>query len=231
MSVALPILGAVLAVIGVILMVVQLFINLFIGRQEPPDPIQDFIDDVAHSVIASFDKSPDPQLSYTLSKDDVIAGRVTTLTLEGVNKTEEDITISHATITLYSGDDYVCLFENRANETDPIKLVSETDVNHDENGYTYVGPSGLSVGELPTPARLGTTSGYYRYDLQAAGPPKEASTGLKAVILKKGEAFKSVWTAKVNKRGDDDEQSTSWIELVEALLKDKCQLQFMLNRV
>ncbi|KAI1828148.1 hypothetical protein F4861DRAFT_245595 [Xylaria intraflava] len=228
MSVALPILGAVLAVIGIVLMIVQFFISLFVGKQDPPDPIQDFIDDVGHALIKTFDQAPEPQLSYSLSQQEVQGGSVIALQIEGVNNSSDDVTLSHATITLYSGDDNVCLFAEAA---DVIQLVAESDQHHDTAGYTYVTPSSLSAGQLPTPAKLGNTSNYYEYDLQVAGPPKEASTGLQYLVLKQNEKFQSIWTAVVNKPGADAEKSTSWIEIVEVGLKDKCQQQFMLQRV
>ncbi|KNG86160.1 hypothetical protein ANOM_006584 [Aspergillus nomiae NRRL 13137] len=231
MSVALPILGAVLAVIGVILMLVQFFINLFTGKQDPPDPIKDFINDVAHKLIAAFDKAPEPQLTYTLDNDKPSAGGVTTLTIEAVNNSSNDVTLSHTTISLYSGDDDVCLFRNGADETDLIQLVEETDANAKDDGHTYLTPSTVTVGQLPPPSKLGNTSTYYQYDLQAAGPPAEKSKSLQPLILKKGERLKSIWTGKVNGKGEDEERSTSWIELVEVGLKDKCQMQFMLTRV
>jgi hypothetical protein len=84
---------------------------------------------------------------------------------------------------------------------------------------------------LPTPAKLGTTSNYYQYNLQAAGPRKENSTSLTNLILKNGEKLKPVWRAVVNKTGEDKEKSTSWIEVVEAGLKDKTQHQFKITRV
>lgn len=224
MSVALPILGAVLAVIGVVLMIVQLSINLLIGRQEPPDPIKDFIDDVGHSLIKTFDDSPTPQLTYTISKTDVSAGHVTTIIIEGVNKSTDDVTLSHTTITLYSGDDNVCLFQNT---TDTIQLVPENDNNHDKDGHTYVAPSARSGGQLPMPDRLGNRPYYYKYNLQAAGPPKDFSTGLKNLILKQGEKFQSVWTAMINQRGGDDEKSTSWVEgQVSTAVQDQQALIF-----
>ncbi|KAE8380072.1 hypothetical protein BDV26DRAFT_279869 [Aspergillus bertholletiae] len=231
MSVALPILGAVLAVIGVILLLVQFFINLFIGKQDPPDPIKDFIDDVAHKLIATFETAPEPQLTYTLDNKKPSAGGVTTLTIEAVNNSASDVTLSHTTISLYAGDDDVCLFQNGTDGTDLIQLVEETDSNINNNGYTYLSPSTVAIGQLPTPSRLGNTSIYYQYNLQAAGPPAEESKSLQNLIVKKGEAFKSIWTAQVNRKGSDTESSTSWIELVEVGLKDKCQKQFMLTRV
>jgi hypothetical protein len=127
MSVALPILGAVLAVIGIVLMLVQLFINFFVARQPPPDPIQDFIDDVGHALIKTFDTAPEPQLTYSISSTSVSASEVTTLTIEGLNETQNDVTLSRTTITLYSGDDDVCLF---GEGEDFIKLIPDDDSNH-----------------------------------------------------------------------------------------------------
>lgn len=231
MSVALPILGAVLAVLGVVLMIVQLFINIFIGRQEPPDPIADFIDDVGHEVISTFETAPQPKLTYSISSSSASAGQVTTLTITGKNTSSSDVTISYAQITLYSGNDDVCLFRNGADDTANISLVLDTDAGKQENGHTYVTPSSVTNAQLPQPSRLGTESTYYEYNLQAAGPVAEASNGLKQLVVKAGESFQSVWTAKVNGRGDDSEKSTSWIEVVEAVLKDKCQTQFLFQRL
>ncbi|EKV12208.1 Eukaryotic aspartyl protease family protein [Penicillium digitatum] len=228
MSVALPILGAVLAVIGIVLMLVQLFINLFVARQPPPDPIQEFIDKVGHALIKTFDQAPEPKLTYSISSTSVSADSVNTLTIEGVNETKSDVTLSRTTITLYSGDDDVCLFRNGA---DYIQLVPDDDPNRETSGHTYVAPQKITAGQLPTPAKLGTTSNYYQYNLQAAGPPKENSTNLTSLILKHGEKLKSVWTAVANKIGDDKEKSTSWIEVIEAGLKDKTQHQFKITRV
>ncbi|KAB8291299.1 hypothetical protein EYC80_009985 [Monilinia laxa] len=231
LSVALPILGAVLAVIGVILMVVQLFINLFVKTQEPPDPISDFIDDVAHSLISTFDDSPKSQLNYSVSTSDAHAGEVSTITITGKNESSSDVTISYTAITLYSGDDDVCLFRNGADDTDSIVLALDNDPNKNANGHTFVTPSSITTAQLPTPSRLGNTSAYYEYDLRAAGPPKETSKSLSYLILKAGESFQSIWTAKINNKGDTKERSTSWIEVIEAGLKDTCQSQFVLQRV
>ncbi|KAJ8061184.1 hypothetical protein OCU04_010257 [Sclerotinia nivalis] len=230
-SVALPILGAALAVLGVILMVVQLFINLFVKAQPPPDPIADFIDDVGHELITSFDASPESQLKYSISASDVTAGKVTTITITGKNESSGDVTISNAAITLYSGDDDVCLFRNGADETNEITLVLDTDANKNENGHTFVTPSKITAAKLPTPSRLGNTSIYYEYDLRAAGLLKETSSSLENLVLKAGESFQSIWTAKINNKGDDKEKSSSWVEIVENGLTDACQSQFVLHRI
>lgn len=82
MSVALPILGAVLTVIRIDLNVIQVLVNLFIGRQDPPDPIADFIKDVGHKLIGAFDAAPAPQLTYLISDHQVSADKVATITIK-----------------------------------------------------------------------------------------------------------------------------------------------------
>ncbi|KAJ8133039.1 hypothetical protein O1611_g587 [Lasiodiplodia mahajangana] len=228
MSAALSILGAVLAIIGIVLMIVQLFISFFVAKQDPPDPIGDFLKSTGHKLVASFDKAPSTELSYTISTSNLTGGSVAIVTIEGTNTSSKTVVVSHATITLYSGDDDVCLFGAGAG----IALVQEHDQSHDKPDHIYITPSSVSAGQLPKPAKLGNTSSYYEYDLQVAGPPKgSTSTGLNNLSLKPSEAFKSVWTAVINKAGSTLEKSTSWIEVVEVGLKDKCQTQFMLQRL
>ncbi|KAI1757865.1 hypothetical protein F4782DRAFT_475448 [Xylaria castorea] len=231
MSVVLPILGAVLAVVGVILMMVQLFINLFVAKQDPPDPIRDFIDDVGHKVIRSFGAAPPALLQYSISGGKVNAGQVVTLSIKGENKSSDEVTLSYVAITLYSGDDDVCLFRNGADETANIQLVPDTDSNKDKNGYTYATPSDTVGSQLPAPAKLGSETDYYEYNLQVAGPPKETSSSLNTLVLKAGESFQSFWTAKVNSKGPDAERSLSWVEVVENGLVDRCQSHFSLSRI
>ncbi|KAI9043209.1 uncharacterized protein KD926_004393 [Aspergillus affinis] len=231
MSVALPILGAVLAVVGIVLVIVQVLINFFMGTKPPPDPIADFIEEEAYGrLIDTFDTASSPQLSYTISDLKVTAGQVKTITIKGENKSSDDVTVSNAVITLYSGDDSACLFSNGADETENIQLVDDSDSNHDSDGYTYVTPADTTAAQFPTPGRLGNTSAYYGYDLQMAGPPA-TSTKLKELVVKACEYFESIWTAKINKKGDSDDSSVSGIEIVENGLKDRCQVQFALQRV
>jgi hypothetical protein len=228
MSVVLPIAGAVLAVIGMVLMIVQLFVNFYSARQKPQDPIEDFIRDVAHKLIDAFDPSPEPELAYTISHTDVCAGKNMTITITGKNMSSKTVTLSHTRITLYTGDDDVCLF----NSTEPyIELVGDDEQDKDKDGHTYVTTSDLSGADLPTPAKLGNESKYYQYELKAAGPPQDFTTSLKNLVLEKGQMFKSVWTAGINKKGKDKDSSTSWIELVEVGLVDKCVEQFTLHRI
>ncbi|KAJ5546864.1 hypothetical protein N7494_004449 [Penicillium frequentans] len=228
MSVALPLLGAVLAVIGMVLMIVQLFVNFYSAQQEPPDPIADFVKDVGHALIATFDPSPEPQLTYSISKTDVRARESTSITITGVNNSPDKVTLSHTKITLYTGNDDVCLFRN----TKPyIQLVEDQNSDKGQDGYTYVTTHDISGAQLPEPAKLGNKSDYYQYDLKAAGPPQKFTTSLKNLILEKGQKFQSVWTALVNDKGKDSDSSTSWIEIAEVGLKDKCQQQFTLHRI
>jgi hypothetical protein len=204
-------------------------INFFTGTKPPPDPIADFIEEEAHGLIGTFDIAPQPQLAYSIPSK-VTAGQVQTITIRGENMSSEDVTLSNAVITLYSGDDTVCLFRNGADEIDQIQLVEDTDPNKKNNGFTYVTPASTIAARLPIPARLGNTSAYYEYNLQVAGPP-DTTTRLQQLVVKAGEYVESIWTATINKKGDSDDSSVSWIEIVENGLKDRCQVQFSLQRV
>ncbi|KAJ5699522.1 hypothetical protein N7536_002535 [Penicillium majusculum] len=84
---------------------------------------------------------------------------------------------------------------------------------------------------LSTREQFDSPFGHIYYNLQTAGPPKETSTTLTSLIFENAEKIKSVWTVVVNKKGDDKKKQTSWIEVMEAELKDKSQHQFKITWV
>ncbi|PYH83541.1 hypothetical protein BO82DRAFT_400299 [Aspergillus uvarum CBS 121591] len=57
--------------------------------------------------------------------------------------------------------------ENKSSED----LSEDISCDKDNNGHTYVTPASTTAAQLPSPARLGSTSAYCEYDLQVAGPP------------------------------------------------------------
>lgn len=232
MSVALPLLGAVLTVIGVVIMPVQLFINLFAKNQELPDPIGEFIRDRAHGLISGFDNAPTPQLRYSTPKLELAAGQVASIKITGTNESSTDGTVSHTDITIYSGDDEVSIFRSNANDQKGnIKLASDVDPPRVEDGHIYVTPKENAVARLLELSRLGNTSKYFEYNLKTAGLTKTKSQALGNLVLKLGAKFESVWTGMINKKGEASETSVSWMDVVEYGLKKKCQAECMLRRV
>ncbi|KAL4786841.1 hypothetical protein BJX76DRAFT_354842 [Aspergillus varians] len=209
MTAALSIFGGVLAVVGIVLMLVQVFINLFAPANPPADRLK-------------ISSTP----WHTIS-----SGEVATITITGQNKSSDDVTISNTKITLYSGDDDVCLFRNGANGTATIQLVTDNDPKKSNDGYTYDTPNTTTAAQLPTPASLGGDTTYYEYGLEVAGLPQDTSSKLQQLVLKAGEAFNSVWTGEINDKGKSDDTSISWIDVVENGLYDRCHAQFSLLRV
>ncbi|PYI25874.1 hypothetical protein BP00DRAFT_451728 [Aspergillus indologenus CBS 114.80] len=189
-------------VLGAVLAVAV--INFFTGTKPPPDPIANFIEDEAHGPIASFDTAPDPQLSYFISNANATAGQGRTITTKLENKSSEDVAVSNH-----------------------YPLVEDTSFDKGSNGHTCVTPASTTAAQLASPARLGSTSAYYEYVFHAAGPP-DTTTKLLQLVVKAGRYVESIWTGKVNAKGDSDNSSISWVEIVENGLKDRCQVQFPL---
>jgi hypothetical protein len=225
LSMALPIIGAVLAVIGVVLMILGFFVNLY-KTDPPPDPVEEYIDDIGKPLIGQFNDAPEPQLTYTISHENVTPGQLTSIEIVAENKTSEDVSLTNTRISLLSGNDDTCLFA----ADDKIALVEDTDPNKDTENHTYVTPSKVTDANLPRPSKLGTTSVYYQYDLRLAGPEKDGENALQALVLKPAEKIRSVWKARINRKGEDDDHTSSRVDIVELFKNDKSHVQFTLVR-
>lgn len=224
MSVALPIIGAVLAIVGLVLTVITFFVQT--QKSDPPtEPIDEHIKTISRPLIASFDEAPVPQLTYSISHSEVTAGTLATIRINARNDTKKDVTLTNTRITVLTGDDDVCLFS----ASDNIALVSDMDPGRENENHTYVTPHGVVDANLPKPSKIGTTSIYYQMDLRIAGPKeKSGENALQKLVLKPSEVIQSIWTARINRRRDD---STSHIDIVELANNDKSYCQFTLKRI
>ncbi|RAK93737.1 hypothetical protein BO79DRAFT_284299 [Aspergillus costaricaensis CBS 115574] len=215
---ALPILGAVLAVLGVVMMLINLFVNLF-GGSPPPDPVQEFIDHVAKDLVGGFEKAPPPKLDYTIPSVTYESGKVTGITIKGENTTADEISIPNARIIVTSGSDDVCLFS-----TNEFELVEDTDTDKDSDGHLYVTPNRKAEGTLSSSV-LGDETEYHEYDLVVGGNKKDTENSLHKLILQAKESFTAVWTGKINKSG------RSTVEIIEKSDLDKCHVQYTVLRI
>ncbi|KAI1298340.1 hypothetical protein F5Y03DRAFT_409408, partial [Xylaria venustula] len=224
-SVVLPIIGAVLAVVGIILMFVGLFVNLY--KSDPPeDPVETYINDTGKPLLALFNDAPDPQLDYTISHTYVTPGEVTSIEITGQNNSGKEVSLTNTRISLLSGGDDTCLFA----ADDKIILVSDSDQGKDTENHTYVAPDETTDANLQPPSKLGTTSTYYQYDLRLAGPKKAGEDALQALVLKPAEKIRSVWKARINKKGPDSDNTSSKVSVVEFFQNDKSHVEFTLVR-
>ncbi|PYH66584.1 uncharacterized protein BO88DRAFT_468977 [Aspergillus vadensis CBS 113365] len=215
---ALPILGAVLAVLGIVMMLINLFVNLF-GGSPPPDPVQEFIDHVAKGLVGGFEKAPPPKLDYTIPSVTYESGKVTGITIKGENTTGDEISIPNARIIVTSGSDDVCLFS-----TNEFELVEDTDSDKDSDGHLYVTPNSKAEGTLSSSV-LGDETEYHEYDLVVGGNKKDTENSLHKLILRAKESFTAVWTGKINKSG------RSLVEIIEKSDLDKCHVQYTVLRI
>ncbi|OJI87346.1 hypothetical protein ASPTUDRAFT_116731 [Aspergillus tubingensis CBS 134.48] len=215
---ALPILGAVLAVLGVVMMLINLFANLF-GGSPPPDPVQVFIDHVAKGLVGGFENAPPPKLDYTIPSVTYESGKVTGITIKGENTTADEISIPNARIIVTSGSDDVCLFS-----TNEFELVEDTDTDKDSDGHLYVTPNRKAEGTLSSSV-LGDETEYHEYDLVVGGNKKDTENSLHKLILQAKESFTAVWTGKINKSG------RSTVEIIEKSDLDKCHVQYTVLRI
>ncbi|RAQ44153.1 hypothetical protein AFGD_012535 [Aspergillus flavus] len=215
---AIPVLGAVLVILGIVMMIVNFFLSLFGGS--PPDPVADFIDDVGKKLLDQFEESPPPKLEYTISTDSVTVGKTTSIFVQGQNKSDQELTVSNVHITLTSGSEDDCLFNS-----DSFELVNDDDSAKDSSKHVYV-TSGSTVAAELSHSQLGYdySKNYSEYDLQVAGCKKETESSLLSLVLKPGESFKAWWTAEINKTGH------SFVDVVEKSLFDRGHKQFLIVR-
>jgi hypothetical protein len=215
---AIPVLGAILVILGIVMMIVNFFLSLFGGSL--PDPVADFIDDVGKKLLDQFEESPPPKLEYTISTDSVTVGKTTSIFIQGQNKSGQELTVSNVHITLTSGGEDDCLFNS-----DSFELVNDDDSAKDSSKHVYVTPSSTVGAELSN-SQLGYdySKNYSEYDLQVAGCKKETESSLLSLVLQPGESFKAWWTAEINKKGD------SSVDVVEKSLFDRGHKQFPIVR-
>lgn len=202
-AVAIPIIGAVLAVLGFILTLV----GFFIGRhaaEPPPDPVQTFINTVAKPLIATWKEAPDPRLSYAASPSAVTAGRNATVTVEMRNNSNSDVRLTRTQISLYGGTEPHNLFrEDRFTLDNPTRGIKVEMLDRDPfsagGGRVSVNPANKTF------ARLHETifSTQTLYEASIFGNTENPDTPLGGFLLKPNEHVTVAWSGDIsNARGD-----------------------------
>lgn len=107
-----PVLGAILVIIGVVIMAVLSALNLI--KKEPPKktPVEEFLGDKGHILVEGFPDLPQSLLTYSgPSKLQQNADSLVTLT--ATNQTDKDVTLSRIEFSLEVGQDDAALFSAR----------------------------------------------------------------------------------------------------------------------
>lgn len=90
-AVALPIFGAVLAVIGVILMILSFFLNKE-EKKTPPDPVKEFIKNEVRTLVRELADAPANQLTYDIQPESLPGGALAALRIKVSNNLGADVT-------------------------------------------------------------------------------------------------------------------------------------------
>ena len=111
LAVTIPVIGAVLAVIGIIIT----FLSFFIRTRKkpdppPPDPVVTFINQVAKPLIHTWMEAPNPALQHAVSPTPQTAGRDARVTTEVRNNSSRDVRFRRLRINLNGGTEPTCLF-------------------------------------------------------------------------------------------------------------------------
>ncbi|KPM46112.1 hypothetical protein AK830_g409 [Neonectria ditissima] len=202
LSVALPVIGAVLAVLGIVLMIVSLFIDMY--KTEPqPNPVGDFVRDVARSMIKPWNDPPPSKLTYSLNTTAVGASSTATVTITGKN-TGQDVSLAYTQMSVWTGQSDECLFSEEA-----FHLPNDAEK---KGGTTTLAPSDLAKPTLK-PTLLGEKPNrYWAYNVWASGA-KSAGNKMGSLTVPSGKEFQCSFLGKVNRAGK------SIIEIVETTIE------------
>lgn len=202
LSVAIPVIGAVLAVMGIILMIVSVFVDMY--KTEPqPDPVGDFVRNIARPVIKPWNDPPPSKLTYQLSAIEVSASSVATVTITGKN-TGKDMSLAYAQMSVWTGQSDECLFSEEA-----FYLPNSPDKKN--GGTATLVPSDLAKPTLK-PTLLGEKPNrYWIYNMWASGAQREDNK-MGSLTVPSGKEFQCSFLGKVNKTGK------SIIDIVETTI-------------
>ena len=196
LSVAIPILGAVLALVGIGLMIAMAFVDMY-ATVPPPDPVGKFIDQVVGPLTRNWQKSPEPQLSYAYSKRGG-SKEAGTVTISGENKTSETVAVLYSQMSVYAGQGDKCLFSDES-------FHLSTDKEAKGGGTVSIAPVDLIRPTLaPTLMQEQKPGKYWVHNLSLKGKPDEKTNPMGSIFLKKGKKFSAAWTGKLKSKSKVD---------------------------
>ncbi|KAI9926798.1 hypothetical protein MW887_003894 [Aspergillus wentii] len=216
LAVALPIIGAVLAVLGIIVMILGFFLNTQ-AQHTPPDPVKVYIKNEVKSLVKNWVDAPKNRLTYDVQPQSIGSGKQSALNINVTNKTSSEVTLHNSSVTITSGTDEVCLFKEQT-----IELVKSTDPKKDAPGHVYL--NAATVGGSLSKTDLGTTSEYHKYTLDIFGPEKKEEKSFENLVLKPNQTFTAKWSGTVNKAG------YCLVDIVERWVKDNAHSQVPITR-
>lgn len=105
----LPIVGAVLAIIGLVVCVLMMTLGITKREDPPPTPVETFISDTAKPIVDAWDPMPQPALTYSMPTT-VNQGATTAFSVSAQNASGVDVARTAIKVTIQGGSDPSCLF-------------------------------------------------------------------------------------------------------------------------
>ncbi|KAK4203359.1 hypothetical protein QBC40DRAFT_262471 [Triangularia verruculosa] len=110
---ALPIVGAVLAVIGLVACVLMMVLGVTKKEDPPPTHVETFIRNTTKSIIAAWDTMPQPAFSYSMPTT-AKPGAPMLFSVSAQNGSGADVVRTSVKVTVQGGSDTSCLFSELA---------------------------------------------------------------------------------------------------------------------
>lgn len=216
-AVALPIFGAVLTVIGVVLMILSLFLNKE-EKKTPPDPVKEFIMNEVRTLVRDWADASANQLTYEIQPGSLPGGAPAALRVKVSNNSGANVALRSSTVVLTSGDNDTCTLKEKA-----VTLSKADDSKKDTAGRVYLDQSATVTGSLNS-NRMGNAAEFYKFTLDIFGPEKKEMAGLGELIVKKVESFTAIGSGTAAKAGK------GVVEVVERWAKDSSHKQTWVTR-
>ncbi|MCJ1388432.1 hypothetical protein MMC18_001279 [Xylographa bjoerkii] len=203
MCLAVPFAGAVLAIIGIAVMITLSLINTSSNNDPPPTPVETFIKDNGRPLIAGWDECPSVVLAYAASASER-AGTAETYQITATNVTQTVVTITSTMITVEVGPDAACLFSDST-----LTLTTDASTTKTSAQYTYPAPSTLCTATM-TPNLLSDKA--TSYDIVIGGVADPKANPLGQLVLQPQQSVYLYVNGTVNMPG------TSTVQAVETFV-------------
>ncbi|MCJ1421447.1 hypothetical protein MMC32_007811 [Xylographa parallela] len=203
MCMAVPFVGAVLAIIGVAVMITLSLISTQKTKEPPPTPVETFITKTGRPLIAGWDEAPSLALAYAASASER-AHVAETYQITATNASPKAVTITSTTITVEVGTDAAALFSDSA-----LTLTTDASATKTSAHYTYPAPGTLCTATMaPNILSSAATS----YDITIGGVVDPKVNPLGQLVLQPQQSIHLYVNGTVNAAG------TSTLQAVETFV-------------
>ena len=205
LSAAIPVIGAVLAIAGIVLMIVSLFYDMY-KKEEPPNPVRDFVENIARRLIGQWDSPPGTYFKYNVHPSPVQASGKSDIVITANSPGSED-SVKYTQISVWSGHQESCLFSEE-------DFWLKEDTKHTNGGRVAVSDTKTVKTYLDQVLlqenKNNQLTKYSAFNLSCSGPRDKENPG-GHLKLAAGMSFTATWSGLISAAGK------SVIEIVETL--------------